>query len=167
MRCPACDHDNIPGTDLCEECGLDLAGLDVKAWGVDPEDPQLTLPLAGLPLKEPLVLRPDATALKAIELMRDRHEGCVFVQDEGGRLVGVMTERDVTARVAARGRHPEQTRLEEIMTRQPVTLQKNDPLAWALHRMGVDGHRHLPVMDGDRLIGFLSIRTVLQVLLEA
>ena len=45
MRCPACEYDNIPGADLCEECGLDLAGLDVTAWGVDPEDPQLAVTL--------------------------------------------------------------------------------------------------------------------------
>ena len=39
MRCPACKCDNIAGVDLCEDCGLDLAGLDVKAWGVSPDDP--------------------------------------------------------------------------------------------------------------------------------
>ncbi len=167
MRCPACDHDNIPGEDLCENCGLDLAGLDVKAWGVDPEDPLLAAPLASLPLKEPLVLPPSATVTKAIDLMKHRHEGCVFIEDGQGRVLGVLTERDVTVRVAAPGRDPGQACLEEVMTQRPVALQKDDPLAWALHRMGVDGHRHLPVLDDERLIGFLSIRTVLRVFLEA
>lgn len=162
MRCPACDHENIQGVDLCAECGMDLAGLDVKAWGVDPADPVLAATLRELPLKPPSVLGPDARVSEAIKLMRECHEGCIFVCREKGELVGVFTERDVTARIAARGRDPERTRLAEVMTRKPLTLAAGDPLAWALHRMGVDGHRHIPVLDDGRLVGFLSSRIVLK-----
>lgn len=165
MICPACDRDNIPGEDSCENCGMDLAGLDVSVWGVDPEDPLLSLPLRKLPLKTPLVLRPEATVNEAVELMHRRGEGCVFVEGPDGGLLGVLTERDVTSRVAARGRNPDDTRLEQVMTTNPVTLLEDDPLAWALHRMGVDGHRHLPVLAGGRLVGFLSMRSVLRVFL--
>ena len=167
MICPACDHDNIAGVDLCENCGLDLAGLDVTAWGVDPEDPLLAVPLGELPLKKPLTLPSDAAVSQAIEMMRERHEGCVFVEEAGGRLVGVFTERDVTVRIAARGRNPAETRLHEVMTSNPVALLDKDPLAWALHRMGVDGHRHLPVLDENGLVGFLSSRVVLRAFLDA
>ena len=166
MNCPSCDHDNIPGQDLCEHCGLDLAGLDVAAWGVDPDDPILTMPLSKLALKEPLVLAPGEPVIRAIEMMKQRKEGCVFILDEG-ELVGVLTERDVSARLVTRRRDPNETRAEEVMTPNPVRLRSEDPLAWALHRMGVDGHRHLPVTRADRLIGFLSIRTVLQALVQA
>jgi CBS domain-containing protein len=165
MNCPACEHENLPGDDLCSECGLDLAGLDVAAWGVSPEDPILATPLASLPLKTPLLLGRDATALEAIDLMKEQHEGCVFVVGDPDGLCGVFTERDVTVRIASRGRDPSKVRLEEVMTPNPVALQKGDALAWALHRMGVDGYRHLPVLDGARLVGFLSIRTVLRTLL--
>ena len=81
--------------------------------------------------------------------------------------MGVLTERDVSARLVTRRRDPNETRAEEVMTANPVRLRSEDPLAWALHRMGVDGHRHLPVTRADRLIGFLSIRTVLQALAQA
>jgi CBS domain-containing protein len=165
MRCPACDHDNLPGDDLCQDCGLDLAGLDVSGWGITPEDPVLARVLGTLPLKEPLTLGPDAMASEAVELMNERGEGCVFVTARAeGPPDGVFTERDVAVRVVVPGRDPSHTPLHEVMTRNPVTLQKDDALAWALHRMGVDGYRHLPVLDGERLIGFLSIRTVLGVL---
>ena len=123
--------------------------------------------LENLPLKKPIVCKRDARVTEAIELMKQRHEGCVFIVDDQGGLQGVFSERDVTARVAARGRDPHQTRLEEVMTPRPVSLQQSDALAWALHRMGVEGYRHLPILDGQRLIGFLSARAVLQVLLEA
>ena len=81
--------------------------------------------------------------------------------------MGVLTERDVGSRVAVPGRDPSRTRLEEVMTPNPVTLRTSDPLAWALHRMGVDGYRHIPVLKAERLVGFLSARTVLQILLDA
>ncbi len=167
MRCPGCDHENIPGADLCEGCGLDLAGLDVHAWGVDPADPGLALALGDVDLKEPPTLSPGASVQEAVDLMRERSEGCVFVLDPAGKLVGVFTEHDLTARIVVTGRSLGRTRLDEVMTRHPVTLQRSDPLAWALHRMGVDGYRHLPVLDGDRLVGFLSVRTVLRGLLRA
>ena len=95
MNCPTCGHDNIPGQDLCEHCGLDLAGLDVAAWGVDPDDPILTMPLSELALKEPLVLAPGEPVIRAIEMMKQRKEGCVFILDEG-ELVGVLTVVHVT-----------------------------------------------------------------------
>lgn len=166
MICPACQHDNIQGADLCADCGMDLAGLDIRAWGVDPDDPLLEVSLATLGLKEPPVLPPEATVHDAIELLRERHEGCVFIVDADGRLAGVFTERDLTTRVAAPGRNPSRMKLSEAMTPQPVTLETDDPLAWALHRMGVDGYRHLPVLEGERLAGFLSARTVIRWLLK-
>jgi CBS domain-containing protein len=167
MLCPACEHDNVAGADLCESCGLDLAGLDVRAWAVDPEEPQLALRLGQLPLRPPITLPPGATVAEAVVAMRQRHEGCVFVLDEADALAGVFTERDLVARVVAKGRDPAETRLEDVMTPRPVALRAEDPLAWALHRMGVDGYRHLPVVDGTRLVGFLSARTVLEALLRA
>jgi len=166
MHCPGCGHDNIAGVDFCERCGFDLAGLDVGAWSLDPEDPVLARPMHEFRLKDPLVLSPQATVLEAIELMKARHEGCVFVQ-EGAELVGVFTERDVAVRVAGPRRDPAKTRLDEVMTQDPVVLELNDPLALAFHRMGVDGYRHLPVVEGGRLLGFLSARAVLETLLQA
>jgi len=167
MQCPACDHENLPGEDLCVECGMDLAGLDVQAWGVDPEDPLLAIPLGELPLAEPLVLGPQVTVAEAVARMRERHVGCAFVEEDGAGPVGVFTERDVAVRVVSRGRDPQRARLEEVMTTGLVTLRRDDPLAWALHRMGIDGFRHIPVMDGDRLHGVLSSRSVLKLLLDS
>lgn len=166
MICPACRHDNIQGEDLCAECGMDLAGLDVQAWGVSPDDPLLARTLGELPLKKPLLLPLESTVAEAVKLMQDRHEGCVFVLAKGRRLAGVFTERDVALRVVSRGRDPQAVPLAEVMTRDPFSLQKDDSLAFALHRMGVDGFRHIPVLVKGRVMGFLSIRTVLRVLAE-
>jgi len=167
MICPACEHDNIAGVDQCANCGTDLAGLEAPRWDLDAEDALLARPLRELPLKQPLVVAPQAPVAEAIELMRDRREGCVFVEDERHELIGVVTERDISARVVVRGRDPRTTPVERVMTRDPVKMFADDPLAFAMHRMGVDGHRHLPVLDDGRLIGFLSARGVLRTLLDA
>ncbi len=167
MRCPDCDYDNIPGNDLCDKCGLDLAGLDVKDWGLSGDDPLLSMPLSALALKKALILDASASVAEAIELMTERREGCVVVRDGDDPVAGIFTERDVTARVFARQRDPRELKLSDVMTRSPYTLQKDDALAFALHRMGVDGFRHLPVLDGADVIGFLSMRTVLGSLARA
>jgi CBS domain-containing protein len=166
MLCPACNHDNIPGEDLCAECGMDLVGLDVPARDISADDPLLARPLGELPLKKPLLLPLDATVAAAVELMQERHEGCVFLLETGRRLAGVFTERDVALRVVTRGRDPQTTLLREVMTPNPFALRHDDSLAFALHRMGVDGFRHIPVLNGERIVGFLSIRTVLRVLAQ-
>ncbi|HVS12455.1 MAG TPA: CBS domain-containing protein [Thermoanaerobaculia bacterium] len=167
MRCPSCDHDNIAGDDLCANCGMDLAGLDVKAWGLSADDPLLRRRVSELPIKRALTLGPEAPVAEAIRLMHQESEGCVFVEDEVGRMVGVVTERDVALRVAARGLDRERTTVSRVMTRDPFTVRLDDSFAFALHRMGVDGFRHVPVVDEERrLRGFLSIRSVLAVLAE-
>ena len=155
MLCPDCAHDNIPGTDLCENCGLDLAGLDVRAWGVSPGDPLLSRKLSDLSLKEPLVLGPQATVAEAIELMAEHHEGCVFVVDEHQKLVGVVTERDVALRVAARGRHPQKLPLHEVMTPRPTKLRGSDRLAFARGVASCSGswRRHARTQTGHLLAG--------------
>ncbi|HXV75060.1 MAG TPA: CBS domain-containing protein [Candidatus Polarisedimenticolaceae bacterium] len=167
MICPACDHDNIAGVDQCADCGTDLAGLEAPMWDLDPNDALLARPLEQLPLKPALVVRSGSSVADAIELMCERREGCVFVVDPRDRLVGVLTERDVSTRVVVRGRDPRSLPIDQVMTREPVTMRRDDPLAWALHRMGVDGHRHLPVVDGGRLLGFVSARRVLGAFLDA
>lgn len=167
MRCPACDHDNIQGTDLCENCGLDLAGLDLPGRDLDPEDPLLGRPVGELGLQKAPVLGPEARVFEALQMMRERRHGCVFVQNDQGRLVGVFTEHDVVSRVAARRKDPGAVRLGDVMTPRPYTLKSDDPLAWALNRMGVEGQRHVPVLEGDGPLGFLSVRVVLKALLDA
>lgn len=164
MKCPSCDHENIQGHEFCDECGLDLAGLDVEAWGVNPEEPALARPLTTLAIKQPITLAADASVNAAVKAMREHHQGCVFIVEDGSRLLGVFTERDVAVRVAAPGRDPLKTAVGDVMTHRPVALRPDDPLAWALHRMGVDGYRHLPLVDDGRLVGLLSVRIVLEAL---
>jgi CBS domain-containing protein len=89
--------------------------------------------------------------------MAERHIGAVLVAVDG-RLQGIFTERDVLARVVAAGLDPNDTALGGVMTPNPDTVAPNDSALEALRRMSERGYRHLPVVDGNQLVGIVSIR---------
>lgn len=103
------------------------------------------------------VLDGDASVREAARLMADRHIGCVMIVEDG-RLEGIFTERDLTVRIVAKGRDPAKTKLSQVMTKNPDTVSPDDTPAAALERMRERGFRHLPVLDGDRIVGIISIR---------
>ena len=100
---------------------------------------------------------PDAVVREVVDAMAKRRFGAVPVV-ENGRLVGIFTERDVLVRVVAARKDPETTRLGDVMTANPDTVKSSDAVLHALELMNQHGYRHLPVVDGDQLIGVVSIR---------
>jgi len=100
---------------------------------------------------------PDAVVREVVDAMAKRRFGAVPVV-ENGRLVGIFTERDVLVRVVAARKDPETTRLGEVMTANPDTVKSSDAVLHALELMNQHGYRHLPVVDGERLVGLVSIR---------
>lgn len=98
-----------------------------------------------------------ATALEAAIAMRDQRVGAVMVV-EGGELRGIVTERDLVTRLLAEGHDPARTCLAAIMTPGPMTLKPDDTAKEALDRMESGRYRHLPVLDGERIVGMVSIR---------
>lgn len=104
-------------------------------------------------------LPPTSTAREAAMLMAQQSVGAVAVI-EGGELLGILTERDLVARVVAVGREPACTALAEVMTRQPETIDSGRPLVHGLSVMLGNHHRHLPVLENGRVVGMLSCRDV-------
>lgn len=104
-----------------------------------------------------VTLPPEAPVREAVALMAKRRFGAVPVVEDG-RLVGIFTERDAVVRVMAAGKDPAATRVDEVMTRDPDTVKSSDAVLHALELMNQHGYRHLPVVDGGRLVGVVSIR---------
>jgi len=104
-------------------------------------------------------LPPSATVLDAARIMAERHIGAVLVAVDG-RLQGIFTERDVLSRVVAAGLDPNDTALGGVMTPNPDTVAPNDSAFEALRQMSERGYRHLPVVDGERIVGIVSIRDI-------
>jgi CBS domain-containing protein len=112
---------------------------------------------------EPICLAEAATVQEAIERMLARRQAGVLVTDAGGRLTGIFTERDVLTRVAGQGRDARQTRLGEVMTRDPEALRPDDRVAYAVHSMSVAGYRTVPLIDADqRPVGVVTVSDVIR-----
>ena len=104
---------------------------------------------------ELVTISPDATVREAAAIMNERHIGALVVT-RGGEPVGMFTERDILRRVVAADRDPSKSRVGELMT-APLTCCKPDSKLTECQALMTDRRiRHLPVIDGPRLLGMLS-----------
>ena len=106
-----------------------------------------------------LSLSPQTTVTAAARKMFERKVGAVMVTS-GGKLLGIVTERDINFRVVALGRSPEATMLSEIMTKEPDTLPPNATVDDALEMMHTYGYRHVPVEQKGAVVGVISVRDI-------
>lgn len=106
---------------------------------------------------EVFAIPPDATVAAAVRMMNERNIGAVAVVEDD-RLIGIFTERDVLRRVIDGRMDPETTPLYEVMTRDLAVIKPTTTIAEALVVINSRNCRHLPVLDGERLVGMLSIR---------
>lgn len=108
---------------------------------------------------------PTQPVAEAVALMREHAIGCVVVCD-GGKLVGIFTERDLLRRVLAGGL-PLSTPVAQCMTPNPVTVNPKESVSAAIRRMQQGGYRHLPVIDeGGLPVGVLSVKRIVHYLVE-
>ena len=114
--------------------------------------------LGELMTREVLEVAPEDTLGQAAEAMVERGVGSAVVSDFG-RLIGILTERDLLRAVAGRV-HSSEARVREWMTRDPVTASTATELEEAAKTMLDQGFRHLPVVEDERAIGIVSIRDV-------
>lgn len=160
MICPGCEHDNLPGEDICASCLMDLAPLDWPEGYDLVESAVLHDSVQGLLTRLPVCVHLGATLVEALRVMLDESIGSVLVVDEAGQLVGILTERDFLTDVVS---IPDYAKLlvDDFMTAKPETLCPRDTLAVALCKMDVGGYRHLPVVERGRPLGILSVRDVM------
>ncbi|OWK44513.1 cyclic nucleotide-binding/CBS domain-containing protein [Fimbriiglobus ruber] len=107
----------------------------------------------------------DRAVADAVAAMRQYRVGCLLVT-QGGKLVGIFTERDLLTRVLAASL-PLTTPLRACMTPDPIAVGPKDPVRVAIERMQTGSYRHLPVVDGsNRPIGILSAKRVVRYIVE-
>jgi CBS domain-containing protein len=107
---------------------------------------------------------PGERLAKAARLMREEDVGCVLVLNDDRQAVGIVTDRDIVLRTLARGRDPAQVRVEEIMSRDPVTARTHEPVLITARRMAQEAVRRLPVVDeAGHVVGLISVDDLLTV----
>jgi CBS domain-containing protein len=106
-------------------------------------------------------ISPNATVFDAIQLMADKNVGALPVLDNW-RLVGIISERDYARKVILKGRFSKDTPVSDIMTQELLTATPSDSITKCIRVMTEKRVRHLPVLEGPKLIGIVSIGDVLK-----
>jgi len=103
---------------------------------------------------------PSVTVFEALRLLADYEVGAMVVMEKG-KLVGVVSERDYTRKVALQGKNSKETTVAEIMTRDVVTVSPRTGTRACMALMSQKKIRHLPVVDGGQVLGMISIRDIM------
>jgi len=111
-------------------------------------------------------ISPEATVYDAIAMMADKGIGALLILS-GGSLVGILSERDYARKIMLQGRSSRDTRVREIMTSDPVTVTPAHTVEECMRIITYHRVRHLPVMDGDRLLGVISIGDLVNAIIAA
>ena len=110
-------------------------------------------------------IRPEATVYEALELLADKGIGALIVMDDG-KLVGILSERDYARRVVLHGKESRSTPVRDIMTAGVLTVTRDTTTAQCMEVMTNERIRHLPVVEGDEVVGLISIGDVVRSVIE-
>ena len=103
---------------------------------------------------------PSVTVFEALHLLAEYGVGAMAVMDQG-KLVGVVSERDYTRKVALQGKNSKETSVADIMTHDVVTVAPNTGTRTCMTLMSQKKIRHLPVVEGSKVLGMISIRDIM------
>lgn len=110
-------------------------------------------------VKDVITLQTDASAYDAVKLMNKNRIGCLVALDNG-KIVGILTERDLLERVLEKCKNPKETRVSEIMTRQVIVGKPDMQLVEATRLMFENKVKKLPIVEGNRLAGLVTLTDV-------
>jgi CBS domain-containing protein len=163
MLCPFCGHENIEGTDRCDECMTPLQKLDVPRTDAGRGLARSVMEdnLGQLEQEETITVLPDTAAIEVARKMKSGRAGCALVVDED-KLVGIFTEHDVLHRMFGQDASAPDIAVRELMSRNPESLRETDSVATALNKMSLGRYRHIPVARKDGTYTVTSIRSVLR-----
>jgi CBS domain-containing protein len=108
---------------------------------------------------------PDAPVIDAIRLMAEKRIGAVLVL-QGGRLSGILSERDYARKIVLEGRSSKDTPVRDIMTSSLITVKPGDSAQSCMQIMTERRIRHLPVLDNGELVGVVSIGDLVKAVIE-
>ena len=114
---------------------------------------------------EVFAIGPDQPVLDAIKLMADKRIGALLVM-QGGRMVGIVSERDYARKIVLQGRSSATTPVSEIMTGHVVSVRLDDTADRCMQLVTDRRIRHLPVLDGDAVLGVVSIGDLVKAVIE-
>jgi CBS domain-containing protein len=115
--------------------------------------------------REIFSISPDATVYDAVKLMAEKNIGAVLVI-EGEKLVGLLSERDYSRKIMLKGKRSRETKVSEIMSTELTVIPPNEPVDRCLRLMTDKRFRHLPVLDGEKVVGVISIGDLVKYVID-
>lgn len=110
-------------------------------------------------------VRSEQTVIEALELMADKNIGAVMVIDDD-RLVGIFSERDYARKGIIQGRKAKSTPISEVMTSGVFTVEPSQTLEDCMEIMSAKHIRHLPVVDGSKVVGLVSVSDIVTAIIR-
>ena len=110
-------------------------------------------------------IQPDASVFETLKLMADKNVGAILVRS-GSQVEGILSERDCVRRLELHGRNAHDTKVKDIMTAKVLYVQASQSLEECVAIMIDKNIRHLPVFDGDELLGLISARDALKEMVD-
>jgi CBS domain-containing protein len=162
MICPSCGHVNLPGNEECDNCKQDLTPLDRPTASNQVERSLMEDSVAVLRPKKPVTIRPTTPLQSVIQAMLASDVGALLVTGDDGKLVGILSERDLLKKVVGVRDGYGQLPAGEFMTSNPETVSSSDTLNFALHKMDCGGYRHMPVLTDGKPSGVISVRDIMR-----
>ncbi len=159
MKCPDCGTANLPGEELCVSCHASLSALATPQPKGGMQRRILSGTVGDLRVHEALTVEETESVAQAVRSMRKHKTGCVLATN-GGALSGIFTERDLLLNLPP-GEDPSLIPVARAMRRDPDCVGEEQPIAFAFHKMSVQGHYHLPVRTKSGGLGVVSARDLL------
>jgi CBS domain-containing protein len=166
MICPDCGHENIDGEEWCAKCEQPLVQTAGPRPASEVERRILRDTIRRLVPREPVVVAPETPVGEVLNRLVDRQIGCAVVVSDR-QVVGIFTERDALVKLNVEAARLRDRPVSEFMTRPVETLELDDRIAFALHKMDVGGYRHIPILDEGRVMGIISVRRILNYITAA
>jgi len=164
--CPSCATRNLEGADECDHCGAALIHTGLNKTEREGYGRFMRQPLTALGLSPPNTITAGETLETAVRLLVERQLNLLAVVEDG-RLIGVLSVRDIMVRVGPQYREKLALPVRAFMTPSPVGLPPDAPIPFALNQMDVGGYRHVPVVEEDRLLGLVDARDLLRHFFDA
>jgi CBS domain-containing protein len=108
----------------------------------------------------------DQNVIQALILMSENNIGAIIVVDNNDSPIGIFSERDYARKIILKGKSSKGTLLDEVMTKELIIVTKNYKIDLCMKIMNEKGIRHLPVLENKKIVGIISIRDVLKIIMK-
>jgi CBS domain-containing protein len=108
----------------------------------------------------------DKSVMQALILMSEKNIGAIIIVDNNNFPIGIFSERDYARKIILKGKSSKDTSLDEVMTKKLITVTRDCKIDQCMEIMNEKRIRHLPVLENNKIVGIISIRDVLKIMIE-